>query len=95
MCLLQTKTRSAIGNWIRACGRLGYIKERQLRSGFGAGSVLVEGAGVLELSLFAAGAGVLVSDEGAGVCAGWLGWVLMSFVCDCDCGVVVSLELCA
>jgi hypothetical protein len=76
---------------------LGWIKERQLRSAFGAGSVLVEGAGVLELSLLAAGAGVLLSDEGAGVCAGWLGWVLISFVCDCDCdcGVVVSLELCA
>jgi hypothetical protein len=59
---------------------LHWIAERQLRSGFGAGSVLVEGAGVLELSLlaagagvlelslFAAGAGVLLSDEGAGVC---------------------------
>jgi hypothetical protein len=76
--------------------------EGQLRSAFGAGSVLVDGAGVLELSLFAAGAGVLVSDEGAGVCvdgvvlcAGWFCWVLMSFVCDCVCGVVVSVELCA
>jgi hypothetical protein len=82
---------------------LGWIEERQLRSGFGAGSLLVEGAGVLELSLLAAGAGVLVSDEGAGVCvdgvllcAGWLCCVLMSLVCDCDCGVVVvSFELCA
>jgi hypothetical protein len=73
-----------------------------LRSGFGAGSVLVAGAGVLELSLFAAaGAGVLVSDAGAGdcideeFCAGWLG-VLISLLWDCACGVVVaSVELCA
>ena len=44
--------------------------ESQLRSGFGAGSVLVAAGGVVvELSLLAAGAGVLLSDDvGAGAC---------------------------
>ena len=75
-----------------------------MRSGFGAGSLLVAGLGLVELSLLVAGAGVLLSDDaGAGACvddvsgaAAGLGVIVLFW--SCVCGVVAvlgSVELCA